>query len=99
FWHSFDLAHARYSGRAAPPVEGNDPVNAEAYSREGIALGWWPGDDRTTQSPAFYSYTAPEPDELRTKPLSPAEAEWQDTGHGSLAILPYDAIREADDPA
>jgi hypothetical protein len=100
FWHGFDLAHARFSGRVAPPIEGRSAaVDAEAYSREVIAFGWWPGDDRTTPFPAFYSYTSPEPDGLRTKPLSPAEAEWQDTGHGSLAILPYDAIREAADPA
>jgi hypothetical protein len=99
FWHGFDLAHARFSGRLAPPIEGMNPVDAEAYSREVIAFGWWPGDDRTTPYPAFYSYTSPEPDGLRMKPLSPAEAEWQDTGNGSLAILPYDAVRETADPA
>jgi hypothetical protein len=99
FWHSFDLAHARYSGRVAPPIEGADPVTAEAYSREVIAFGWWPGDNRTTPFPAFYSYTAPEPDGLREQPLAAAAAEWQNVGNGSLAVLPYDAVREADDPA
>jgi hypothetical protein len=99
FWHSFDLAHARFSGRRAPPIEGADPVTAEAYSHEVIAFGWWPGDERTTPYPAFYSYTAPEPDALRDQPLSPAAAAWQDTGNGSLAILPYDAVRAAPDPA
>jgi uncharacterized protein DUF5996 len=99
FWHGFDLAHARYSGRPAPPMKGANPVDAEAYSREVIAFGWWPGDDRMTPYPAFYSYTSPEPDGLREQPLSPAEAEWQDTGHGSLAILPYDSMRVTADPA
>lgn len=99
FWHSFDLAHARFSGRRAPAIPGADPVTAEAYSHEVIAFGWWPGDDRRTPYPAFYSYTAPEPDGLRQRPLAPAAAEWQDTGGGSLAILPYDAVREAADPA
>lgn len=99
FWHSFDLAHARFSGRRAPPIEGADPVTAEAYSHEVIAFGWWPGDERTTPYPAFYSYTAPEPDALRDQPLAPAAAAWQDTGNGSLAILPYDAVRAAPDPA
>ena len=99
FWHGFDLAHARYSGRRAPPIEGADPVTAEAYSHEVIAFGWWPGDDRTTPFPAFYSYTAPEPDGLRDKPLEPAEAQWQAVGAGSLAVLPYDAVRAAPDPA
>lgn len=98
FWHSFDLAHARFSGRPAPPSPGADPVSAEAYSHEVIAFGFWPGDDRRTPYPAFYSYTAPEPDGLRDAPLEPAAAEWQDTGSGSLAILAYDAVREAADP-
>jgi hypothetical protein len=99
FWHSFDLAHARYSGRAAPPpADGTDPVTAEAYSHEVIAFGFWPGDDRRTPYPAFYSYTAPEPDGLRGEALAPAGAEWQDTGSGSLAVLAYDAVRAGADP-
>jgi hypothetical protein len=97
FWHSFDLAHARFSGRPAPPIPGADAVTAEAYSHEVIAFGWWPGDDRRTPYPAFYSYTAPEPDGLREQPLEPASAEWVDTGNGSLAVLPYDAVREGED--
>ena len=99
FWHSFDLAQARYSGRRAPPIEGADPVTAEAYSHEVIAFGWWPGDERRTPYPAFYSYTAPEPEGLRHSSVRPAAASWQDTGAGSLALLPYDAVREAADPA
>lgn len=99
FWHSFDLAHARFSGRAARAIPGADHVTAAAYSHEVIAVGWWPGDDRRTPFPAFYSYTSPEPPELRAQPLAPEGAEWQDTGNGSLAILPYDTARAAADPA
>jgi hypothetical protein len=99
FWHSFDLAHARYSGRPAPVAPGADPVTAEAYSHEVIAFGFWPGDDRRTPFPAFYSYTAPEPHGLADRPLEPTGAAWQDTGSGSLAVLPYDAVRESTDPA
>jgi hypothetical protein len=99
FWHGFDLAHTRFSGRSAPAIEGADAVTAEAYSKEVISFGWWPGDDRLTPYPAFYSYTAPEPDGLRDQPLEPGAAAWQDTGNGSLGVLPYEAVREADDPA
>ena len=99
FWHSFDLAHARYSGRPTPQAEGTDLISAEAYSHEVIAFGFWPGDDRRTPYPAFYSYTAPEPDGLADRPLGVAQAEWQDTGAGSLAVLAYDAVRTGDDPA
>jgi hypothetical protein len=99
FWHSFDLAHARYSGRRAPQAEGVDRVTAEAYSHEVIAFGFWAGDDRGNPFPAFYSYTAPEPDGLADQPLGVAAAQWQDTGNGSLAVLTYDAMRSNDDPA
>jgi hypothetical protein len=95
FWHSFDLAHARFSG--ARPAGDVDPITAEAYSHEVVAFGFWPGDDRRTPFPAFYSYTAPEPDGLAEQPLVDGAA-WHDTGNGSLAILPYDAVREAGDP-
>lgn len=97
FWHGFDLAQSRYSGRRAPAVEGADAVTAEAYSHEVIAFGFWPGDDRTTPFPAFYSYTAPEPDGLREEPLD--GGAWQEAGSGSLAVLPYDEVRAADDPS
>ena len=98
FWHGFDLAHARFSGRRAPAAAGADRVTAEAYSHEVIAFGWWPGDDRTTPYPAFYSYTAPEPEGLRDEPLEPGAAAWREVGGGSLAVLPYDAVRESADP-
>jgi hypothetical protein len=97
--HSFDLAHARFSGRRAPVIAGADAVTAEAYSHEVIAFGWWPGDERRTPYPAYYSYTAPEPATLVEQPLEPDPARWQDTGNGSLGILEYDVVRTADDPA
>jgi hypothetical protein len=40
---------------------------------------------------AYYSYTAPEPDGLRDQPLS--AGAWIESGAGSLAILPYEAVR------
>ncbi|MEV4257606.1 DUF5996 family protein [Spirillospora sp. NPDC049652] len=97
FWHSFDLATARFSGRPAPPMEGVDGVTAEAYSHEVISFGWWPGDSAYPHS-AFYSYTHPEPEALKGQPLSPAEAVWEPTGATHQARLPYDVVRTADDP-
>jgi hypothetical protein len=94
FWHGLDLAVTRFSGRDAPPVDA-DPVTQEAYSSEVISFGFWAGDDNVGDA-AFYSYTAPEPAGLRDQPLTPGE--WTDTGSGSLAILPYDAVRTAPDP-
>ena len=97
FWHSFDLAVSRFSGRRAPAVPDADPVTAEAYSHEVISFGFWPGD-RRTPFPAYYSYTAPEPPGLRDRPLRPKAARWTEPGGGSLALLDYDDVRAAADP-
>jgi len=96
FWHSFDLALTRFSGRRAPAID-SDPVTEEAYSHELISFGFWPGDDNVTEA-AFYSYTAPEPDGLRRQPLHPAGAQWVEQATGSLATLSYDTVRTSDDP-
>jgi len=97
FWHGFDLAVTRFSGRRAPPRAGADPVTAEAYSHEVISFGFWAGDD-TTPFPAFYSYTAPEPPGLADQPLRPAAAAWRQVYGGSMALLGYDQLRAARDP-
>jgi Family of unknown function (DUF5996) len=97
FWHSFDLALTRFSDRRVPAPPGTDPVSAEAYSHEVVSFGFWAGDDRTP-FPAFYSYTAPEPEGLTGHRLAPASARWQTGAAGSLALLHYDDVRTAADP-
>jgi hypothetical protein len=93
FWHSFDLAVTRFSGRRAEAMDA-DAVTREAYSHELISFGFWPGDERIDA--AFYSYTAPEPAQLRDRPLP--IGEWIESGSGSLAVLPYDHVRSRVDP-
>src|SRR5439155_8865256 len=94
FWHSFDLAVTRFSGRAAPPIAA-DAVTQEAYSEELISFGFWAGDDNVPDA-AYYSYTSPEPGGVRDQPL-PA-GDWIESGSGSLAILTYEAVRTSPDP-
>jgi Family of unknown function (DUF5996) len=94
FWHSFDLAVTRFSGRPAPPTE-TDAVTQEAYSHEVISFGFWPGDDNTPDA-TYYSYISPEPDGLRDQPLP--LGDWVAAATGSLAVLPYDTVRQARDP-
>lgn len=93
FWHSFDLALTRFSGKAAPVRDGANRVEREAYSHEVISFGFWFGDDKTIPAPAFYSYTAPEPAGLADEPLSPASATWGDSNGAHLALLMYDDVR------
>jgi len=90
FWHSFDLALARFSGRRAPGRDGADPVTREAYSHEVISFGFWPGD-REVREPTFYSYTAPEPPNLTGQPLEPRAAGW--LPEGGTATLSYEDVR------
>jgi hypothetical protein len=98
FWHSFDLALTRFSGRRMPPPPDADPVTQEAYGAELVSFGFWAGDPNVRE-PAYYSYTSPEPAGLRDRPLAPAgTARWTEQGSGSLAILTYEAVRTAPDP-
>ncbi|MBK6749304.1 MAG: hypothetical protein IPG67_04660 [Acidobacteria bacterium] len=98
FWHSFDLALTRFSGRPAQPIEGANMVTREAYSHEVISFGFWFGDDKenSVAAPAFYSYTAPKPDGLEDEPLQPETAFW--TPDGGMALLMYDDIRDLENP-
>ncbi|MGH9947397.1 MAG: DUF5996 family protein [Pyrinomonadaceae bacterium] len=96
FWHSFDLALTRFSGKRVPAREGAGMVEREAYSHEVISFGFWFGDDNVP-APAFYSYTAPEPAGLTEEPLRPDSARW-DTSKGAMAILMYDDVRTSTNP-
>lgn len=95
FWHSFDLALTRFSGKTAPEREGAGTVEREAYSHEVISFGFWFGDDKVP-APAFYSYTAPEPQGLADERLLPEFAKWQDAGASHMALLMYDDVRTAE---
>jgi hypothetical protein len=100
FWGSFDLAVTRFSGRRAPRHPGGvphlpDAVASEAYSHEVSSAGFWPGSG-TIDYPAFYSYSYPEPQGFRAAKVRPEAAFFSEAL--SEFILPYDAVRTADDP-
>lgn len=97
FWHTFDIACTRFSDRKVDQPAENDPVTREAYSRQAVSSGFWFGDDAFPE-PAFYSYTAPEPDGLAGKPLRPGAARWIEQRGGHLAVLRYDDARAEADP-
>lgn len=97
FWHSFDLALTRFSGKRVPPREGAGMVEREAYSHEVISFGFWFGDDKVP-APAFYSYTAPEPAGLAEEPLSPPSAQWAEANGAHLALQMYEDARNSADP-
>jgi hypothetical protein len=94
FWGSFDLCVTRFSGRAAPPREGADFIQREAYSHEVISCGFWPGNGGFG-APAFYCYGAPVPAGLSEKPVHPGA--W-DSKLGEFILL-YDDARNSTTPA
>jgi hypothetical protein len=95
FWGSFDLAVTRFSGRVAPPREGADLIQREAYSHEVISAGFWPGNGGYGAA-AFYCYAAPVPEGLGEKMVRPAGAGW-DTALGEF-LFRYEAMRATGDP-
>jgi len=95
FWGSFDLALTLFSGRRAPERAGADQITREAYSHEEISCGFWPGDERFP-TPAFYSYTYPEPPGLGTASLRPSTAFY--SPELSEFLLLYDDVRQASSP-
>jgi Family of unknown function (DUF5996) len=99
FWGSFDLAVTRFSGRTAPKHPGGAPncadwVMVEAYSHELSSAGFWPGQG--LGEAAFYAYAYPAPDGFRAHAVKPDAAHFSEA-MGEF-ILPYDAVRTADDP-
>jgi hypothetical protein len=48
------------------------------------------------RAPAFYSYTAPEPEGLTEQPLEPEAAFW--APEGGMALLMYDELRKMGSP-
>ena len=96
FWHGLDLAVTRFNGRRAPAKPEWDEVSKEAYTHEVISFGFWTGDQKVRE-PSYYSYTAPEPADLRQRPLQPEAASWAEPP-SPLALLSYDAVRSAADP-
>lgn len=97
FWGSFDLAVTFFSGRAAPLHPGGmvncpDWVMHEAYSREVNSAGYWPGG---AEEGIFYAYAYPEPTDYRLHPVGPDAEFSKDLGE---FVLPYRAVRTAEDP-
>lgn len=100
FWGSFDLAVTRFSGRPAPRHPGGipalpDQITREAYSHEVSSAGFWPGGGGVDYA-AFYSYAYPTPAGFGdASPGSPSASFNEALGE---FILPYDAVRTAQDP-
>ncbi len=97
FWGAPDLAVTRFSGRRAPKHPGGVPNCADwvqelAYSHEVSSAGFWPGG---SEEGSFYAYAYPVPDGFSAWPVEPPARFDEQLGE---FVLPYRAVRSADDP-
>lgn len=97
YWHSFDLAVTRFSGKEAPPMPEAGRVDQEAYSHEVISFGFWAGDENIPDA-ALYSYTFPSPEGLDKTTLKPDKAFWTEQRGSPMALLMYEDVRNSKDP-
>lgn len=100
FWGSFDLSHARFSGRPATPPAAWPRFMQIAERQENFACGFWPGNVTasgvTFGEPAFYAYLYPEPPGLGEARIRP-DAAGYDLALGQF-ILRYDDARRISEP-
>ncbi len=95
FWHHFDLALTRFSGRRAPERKGANIVEQEAYSHEVLSFGFWAGD-LNVREPAFYAYAYPVPEGLYDEQIKPKKAFWNK--EAGMALYMYNEMRKEADP-
>jgi Family of unknown function (DUF5996) len=95
YWGSFDLTATRHNGEPAAPPPGGGYIYRVAEDEKNWAAGFWPGSG-SIDYPAFYAYMYPQPDGLAEAALAPEAAFW--SAEMREFLLPYDAVRAADDP-
>lgn len=97
FWHSFDYAVTRFSGKEGPLMEGGRASDRDAYSHEVMSVGFWAGD-ANVPAPAFYAYSYPAPEGIEKEPLLPEAANWVESNGSQMAVLMYDDMRKTANP-
>lgn len=95
FWGSFDLCVTRYSGKPAEPPTTGGRIMRYAEDAQNVSAGFWPGGKHIA-SPAFYSYTYPEPSGFKQAKVRPAAAHYDET-LGEF-ILSYEDVRKGAKP-
>lgn len=95
FWGAFDLTATRHNGVPHQVPPGSGYIYRVAENEANWAAGFWPGRGAVGY-PAYYAYMIPKPEGLENAAVEPDAAFWsEDLGE---FILPYEAVRTADDP-
>jgi hypothetical protein len=100
FWGAFDLAHSRFSGRAAEPPPNASRMFKLSEDQENFTCGFWPGNATSMSpglgAPAFYAYAYPAPPGFSEAGVRPVGAMYR-VELGEF-VLPYEAVRRAESP-
>ena len=84
-----------FSGKHVPAPRDRGLLLRYDLDAELMNAGFYPGDDNA--APFFYGYIFPQPESCERLSIAPATASWSDTM--KEWVLPYDAVRNAADPA
>lgn len=95
WWGALDIALTLFSGKHVAPPTDRGYIMKYDLDAELMNAGLFYGDEKT--APFFYGYVFPQPPGAKNLPIAPAAASWSDTI--KEWVLPYDAVRQAADPA
>lgn len=96
WWGGFDISATRYNGKPVTPPETHPVFLQNGMTGEVVSVGFTLGDERSPV-PAFYAYISPAPEGLEQADFGVAGASWMP--QAGLVVLPWDAVRESEDPA
>jgi hypothetical protein len=95
WWGALDVALILFDGKHVAPPTDRGYLMKYDLDAELMNVGLYYGDETT--APFFYGYIFPQPPGAETLPISPASTTWSQTI--KEWVLPYDAVRNALDPA
>lgn len=94
WWGAFDVALLLFSGRRVTPPTDRGYLMRYDLDAEFMNVGLYLGDEQN--APFFYGYIFPEPPGAPALPIAPTPAVWSE--QLKEWVLPYEAVRAADDP-
>jgi hypothetical protein len=95
WWGALDLSLMLFSGKHVEAPRDRGFLLRYDLDAELMNAGFYPGDDNA--APFFYGYIYPQPDRCERLSIAPSTASWSDAL--KEWVLPYDAVRNAADPA
>lgn len=93
-WGTMDLRDVRYKGKCFA-VPNMDYIRKNAMDDEQIEIGWWAGNPQYP-SPAFFSFTYPQPPNIEKAKIKPNKGRWE-PALGEF-ILDYQEIQQSTTP-